>query len=451
MFAGFTGYSLPGRPAVRHRPPLHRGRDPVDPDRRHRTSRSSSSAASSPATTSSPGFYSDAHPAAARHHGSACVVGHLILVFYHKHTQFAGSRQDQQERRRHAAAARCTRRRPEASSSWSSASSPSWRPIADDQPDLDYGPVPTRPGLHRRPARLVHGLRRGPDPRRCPAGRSTSGATPWSWACCIPLLLVRRWSWRPSRLYPFIESWVTGDKREHHMLDRPRNGPTRTGLGVAWLTLSTRSAADRWRQRPRGPPTSTCPINDDHLVRRGRLLRRPRPGVHRHQADLHSASSAGTATRCCTAARPASSSACRTASSSRSTSRSTRSSCTPSPRTSSTSRLEIGPDGRRERRRAQGDGSRRSSAPSSSESYYGEDQPDPKPTVEEYKEITSGHGHRLAVLALPRHGEGPVQPSDGDLRRAPGLDRRGDRTSHEASTPLGWGTRHLAYHHQERL
>ncbi|MET9556487.1 ubiquinol-cytochrome c reductase cytochrome b subunit [Streptomyces sp. NPDC006645] len=38
-------------------------------------------------------------------------------------------------------------------------------------------------------------------------------------------------------VYPFIESWVTGDKREHHILDRPRNVPTRTAFGVAWLTL----------------------------------------------------------------------------------------------------------------------------------------------------------------------------------------------------------------------
>ncbi|MEU0106206.1 cytochrome bc complex cytochrome b subunit [Streptomyces sp. NPDC006251] len=37
--------------------------------------------------------------------------------------------------------------------------------------------------------------------------------------------------------YPFIEAWITGDKREHHILDRPRNVPVRTGLGVAWLTL----------------------------------------------------------------------------------------------------------------------------------------------------------------------------------------------------------------------
>ncbi|MDJ0383316.1 cytochrome bc complex cytochrome b subunit [Streptomyces sp. G-G2] len=36
-------------------------------------------------------------------------------------------------------------------------------------------------------------------------------------------------------IYPFIEAWVTGDKREHHILDRPRNVPTRTGFGVAWI------------------------------------------------------------------------------------------------------------------------------------------------------------------------------------------------------------------------
>ncbi|THA35713.1 ubiquinol-cytochrome c reductase cytochrome b subunit [Streptomyces sp. A1277] len=38
-------------------------------------------------------------------------------------------------------------------------------------------------------------------------------------------------------LWPFIESWITGDKREHHILDKPRNAPTRTALGVAWVTI----------------------------------------------------------------------------------------------------------------------------------------------------------------------------------------------------------------------
>ena len=30
-------------------------------------------------------------------------------------------------------------------------------------------------------------------------------------------------------IYPFVEKWVTGDTREHHLLDRPRNNPVRTG------------------------------------------------------------------------------------------------------------------------------------------------------------------------------------------------------------------------------
>jgi len=38
-------------------------------------------------------------------------------------------------------------------------------------------------------------------------------------------------------LYPFVEAWVTGDKREHHILDRPRNAPTRTAIGAAGVTF----------------------------------------------------------------------------------------------------------------------------------------------------------------------------------------------------------------------
>ncbi|WP_372699243.1 cytochrome bc complex cytochrome b subunit [Arthrobacter sp. JSM 101049] len=33
--------------------------------------------------------------------------------------------------------------------------------------------------------------------------------------------------------WPWIERWVTKDDREHHLLDRPRNAPFRTGVGVA--------------------------------------------------------------------------------------------------------------------------------------------------------------------------------------------------------------------------
>ncbi|MGW8731758.1 cytochrome bc1 complex cytochrome b subunit [Streptomyces sp. NPDC055808] len=38
-------------------------------------------------------------------------------------------------------------------------------------------------------------------------------------------------------VYPFIEAWITGDRREHHLADRPRNAPVRTAIGVAWLAL----------------------------------------------------------------------------------------------------------------------------------------------------------------------------------------------------------------------
>jgi ubiquinol-cytochrome c reductase cytochrome b subunit len=39
--------------------------------------------------------------------------------------------------------------------------------------------------------------------------------------------------------YPWIEARLTGDRREHHVLDRPRDRPVRTALGVAALTFFT--------------------------------------------------------------------------------------------------------------------------------------------------------------------------------------------------------------------
>ncbi len=37
--------------------------------------------------------------------------------------------------------------------------------------------------------------------------------------------------------YPFIEQWITGDKREHHLLQRPREAPNRTAFMVALMTF----------------------------------------------------------------------------------------------------------------------------------------------------------------------------------------------------------------------
>ncbi|MFF9914911.1 cytochrome b N-terminal domain-containing protein [Streptomyces sp. NPDC013457] len=38
-------------------------------------------------------------------------------------------------------------------------------------------------------------------------------------------------------LWPFLEAWVTNDKEEHHLLDRPRDQATRTAFGCAFIAL----------------------------------------------------------------------------------------------------------------------------------------------------------------------------------------------------------------------
>ncbi|CNF32805.1 cytochrome B [Mycobacterium tuberculosis] len=37
--------------------------------------------------------------------------------------------------------------------------------------------------------------------------------------------------------YPFLERWVTGDDRIHHLLDRPRDVPARTGIGIGGVVF----------------------------------------------------------------------------------------------------------------------------------------------------------------------------------------------------------------------
>jgi ubiquinol-cytochrome c reductase cytochrome b subunit len=38
-------------------------------------------------------------------------------------------------------------------------------------------------------------------------------------------------------VYPFLEAWITGDHAHHHLLDRPRNRPNRTGIGMAMMAM----------------------------------------------------------------------------------------------------------------------------------------------------------------------------------------------------------------------
>ena len=58
----------------------------------------------------------------------------------------------------------------------------------------------------------------------------------WSFNIIVPILVLLVFLVLVA-FYPFIEAWVTGDKREHHIADRPRNAPTRTAIGAAGVTF----------------------------------------------------------------------------------------------------------------------------------------------------------------------------------------------------------------------
>jgi ubiquinol-cytochrome c reductase cytochrome b subunit len=58
-----------------------------------------------------------------------------------------------------------------------------------------------------------------------------------SWNVFLPIIVLPGVMFTILLLLPFIESWITGDKREHHLLERPRNAPTRTAVMVALMTF----------------------------------------------------------------------------------------------------------------------------------------------------------------------------------------------------------------------
>jgi len=57
-----------------------------------------------------------------------------------------------------------------------------------------------------------------------------------SWNVMLPILILPIATFIVVMLLPFLDAWITGDKREHHLLERPRNAPTRTALMVALMT-----------------------------------------------------------------------------------------------------------------------------------------------------------------------------------------------------------------------
>ena len=58
-----------------------------------------------------------------------------------------------------------------------------------------------------------------------------------SWDVLIPALVVPGLIFTALGIWPFLESWATGDKSYHNVNQRPRNAPTRTAIGMAGITI----------------------------------------------------------------------------------------------------------------------------------------------------------------------------------------------------------------------
>ena len=73
--------------------------------------------------------------------------------------------------------------------------------------------------------------------RMWPSWRWNTFGYTWAFNTFVPALIPLGVLLTALAVWPFIEQWITGDKREHHVLDRPRNAPTRTALGMAGVTF----------------------------------------------------------------------------------------------------------------------------------------------------------------------------------------------------------------------
>ncbi|GAA5151484.1 cytochrome bc complex cytochrome b subunit [Nocardioides marinquilinus] len=73
--------------------------------------------------------------------------------------------------------------------------------------------------------------------RIIPGWESVIGGYTISWNVMIPILIMPPLMLMIVLLLPFIEGWITKDKRDHHLLQRPRDHPTRTALMVSLMTF----------------------------------------------------------------------------------------------------------------------------------------------------------------------------------------------------------------------
>ncbi|TDC49132.1 ubiquinol-cytochrome c reductase cytochrome b subunit [Actinomadura sp. KC345] len=73
--------------------------------------------------------------------------------------------------------------------------------------------------------------------RIMPAWEITLWGHTISMSVVVPALVVPGLLFTGLAVYPWVERWVTGDHQIHHLLDRPRDVPARTGIGVGGVVF----------------------------------------------------------------------------------------------------------------------------------------------------------------------------------------------------------------------
>jgi ubiquinol-cytochrome c reductase cytochrome b subunit len=58
-----------------------------------------------------------------------------------------------------------------------------------------------------------------------------------AWNVFVPALVILGFLFTVLGVWPFLERWATGDKSYHHVNQKPRNAPTRTGVGMAGVVF----------------------------------------------------------------------------------------------------------------------------------------------------------------------------------------------------------------------
>jgi quinol---cytochrome-c reductase cytochrome b subunit len=74
--------------------------------------------------------------------------------------------------------------------------------------------------------------------RMMPGAVSNVGGYTIAWNVFLPAVVLPILFFLLMAAYPLIEEWATGDLRHHHILDRPRNAPTRTAIGAAIIAMA---------------------------------------------------------------------------------------------------------------------------------------------------------------------------------------------------------------------